>query len=54
LVERYRVILLPKFDTQQMVSTTTTKCYRKINSRTARSMLTWSHYRFRQLLDRTR
>jgi putative transposase len=52
LVERYRVVLLPKFDTQDMVSR---QCSRKIGSKTARSMLTWSHYRFRQrLLAKTR
>jgi putative transposase len=53
LVERYRVVLLPKFDTQDMVCKS--RCYRRIGSRTARSMLTWSHYRFRQrLLAKTR
>jgi putative transposase len=53
LVERYRVVLLPKFDTQDMVCKT--RCYRRIGSRTARSMLTWGHYRFRQrLLAKTR
>jgi len=46
LCENYKVILIPKFDTQQMVK----KGQRKIDSKTARGMLTWSHYAFRQML----
>ena len=46
LCENYRVVLLPKFDTQQM----TRRAKRKINSTTARGMYTWAHYRFRQTL----
>ena len=46
LCENYRVVLLPKFDMQQM----TRRAKRKINSTTARGMYTWAHYRFRQTL----
>ena len=46
LCRSYRVILLPKFETQQMVP----RAGRRIRSKTARSMLTWSHFRFRQCL----
>jgi putative transposase len=49
LCENYNLILLPKFETQQMVSTKTSKS-RKINSKTVRQMLTWSHYSFQQRL----
>jgi putative transposase len=42
LCENYQVILLPKFESQQMVS--------KLRSKTARAMLTLSHYRFQQRL----
>jgi putative transposase len=41
----------PKFETQKMVS----KRQRKINSKTARKMLTWSHYRFKtRLMNKAR
>jgi len=46
LCERYRLILLPEFETQRM----TARATRKIRSKTARSMCTWSHYRFRMHL----
>jgi putative transposase len=46
LCENYRVILLPKFETQKMSS----KAFRKISSVTVRKMITWSHYRFQQRL----
>ena len=46
LVENYSTILLPKFETSKMVK----KPGRNINSKTARSMMTWSHYRFQQRL----
>ena len=49
LCEQYRVILLPKFESSQMVSTVKTK-RRVISGKTARAMLTWSHFRFRQRL----
>jgi putative transposase len=44
--ENYSTIFLPKFETQRMVFTN----HRKINSKTARNMLTWSHYRFKKRL----
>lgn len=46
LCEEYRVILIPKFESSRMVR----RVQRKINSKTARSMLTWSHYTFREML----
>ena len=42
LVTRFDVILLPTFETQKMVS--------KLHSKTARAMMTWAHYRFKQHL----
>ena len=51
LCENYRVILLPVFKTQGMI----VRGQRKIGSRTVRSMVTWSHYRFQQrLISKTR
>lgn len=46
LCENYATILLPSFETSQMVI----KRQRKIRSRTVRQMLTWKHYTFKQLL----
>jgi putative transposase len=46
LTSNYRIIFLPTFETSQMVA----KARRKIRSKTARSMLTWAHYRFKQTL----
>jgi len=46
LCQNYEIILLPKFETSHMVL----KNKRKIRSRTARAMLTWSHFRFRMFL----
>lgn len=46
LVTTYRVVLIPKFETSQMVK----RGHRRIRSKTARAMLTWSHYRFRMAL----
>src|SRR5207247_11421218 len=40
------VVLLPEFKTKDMIK----RGFRKIHSRTARQMMTWSHYRFRQYL----
>jgi len=56
LVQNYSVILLPKFDTQQMITKKQGGKYvRAIGSKTARAMVTWSHYSFRQhLLQRAR
>ncbi len=51
LVMNFHTILLPEFETSKMVK----KGFRKINSKTARSMLGWSHFRFRQrLLNKVR
>src|SRR4051812_41888739 len=47
LVTNYRIILIPEFETPKMVNK---KC-RNIGSKTARSMCTWSHYRFRTRLE---
>ena len=46
LCENYRVVLLPEFKTSGMIR----RGQRKIGSKTARAMVTWSHYRFRQRL----
>lgn len=46
LCESYRVILLPAFKTSGMIR----RGQRKISSKTVRSMVTWSHYRFQQCL----
>jgi putative transposase len=46
LCRSYRVILLPKFEVSKMVG----RGKRKLNSKTVRQMLTWSHYKFRQML----
>ena len=46
LCRNYRVILIPKFNTKNMIK----KVDRKINNTTARGMCTWAHYRFRQML----
>jgi putative transposase len=43
---RFRVVLLPEFETSRMVQ----RAQSKIGSKTARAMLRWSHYRFRQRL----
>ena len=47
LSTNYKEVLLPDFNTQQMVKKST--C-RKINRKTVQSMLTWSHYSFKMLL----
>lgn len=46
LVDNYRVIVLPEFNVSSMIK----KGNRKIRNKTARSMVTWSHYAFRQKL----
>ena len=46
LVNNYKVIFLPTFETSSMV----VKSKRKLNKKTARNMLTWSHYKFSQHL----
>lgn len=47
LVDNFDIILLPSFDVSEM----TKRAKRKINSKTARSMLTWAHYRFKCFLE---
>ncbi|TAG86519.1 MAG: transposase, partial [Oscillatoriales cyanobacterium] len=47
LVDNFDVILLPSFDSSQMVS----KSRRKIRSKTVRQMLTLSHYQFKKHLE---
>jgi putative transposase len=46
LCQNYHIILLPEFKTQGMVR----RGKRRICSKTARMMLTWSHFRFCQFL----
>jgi putative transposase len=46
LTSNYRVIFLPTFESSQMVA----RARRKIRSKTARAMLTWAHYRFKQTI----
>ena len=46
LAENYDVVIIPEFNVSNMVR----REKRKINSKTVRSMLTWSHYSFRQRL----
>jgi putative transposase len=46
LVENYKVIIIPEFNTSRMVK----RKNRMINSKTARAMVTWSHFAFRQKL----
>ena len=46
LTSNYKVILIPKFETQDM----TKRAGRKLQSKTARMMLTFRHYEFRQRL----
>jgi putative transposase len=47
LLSNFDVILLPTFETSQMVS----KAKRKIRAKSVRSMLTLSHYRFAQRIE---
>lgn len=49
LVTNYDVIFLPEFNTKQMVN----RAKRRINKGTARGMMTWSHYTFKELLRTT-
>lgn len=46
LCQHYDVVFVPVFNTKNMVS----RAGRKINSKTSRVMMTWSHFRFRQML----
>jgi putative transposase len=47
LVENFDVILLPIFETKKM----STRSKRKIRSKSVRSMMTFSHYRFKKFLE---
>lgn len=46
LSEKYKYVFLPTFETQKLSK----KQNRKISKLTTRSMMTWSHYRFKELL----
>jgi putative transposase len=46
LARNFDVVVLPEFESSQMVK----RAKRRINTKTARMMLTWAHYRFRQTL----
>jgi putative transposase len=46
LCENYQRIIIPKFETQGMIR----RGQRRLNSVTARKMITWAHYRFQQRL----
>ena len=46
LTDNYRLIFLPTFESAKMVA----KAGRKFGSKTARAILTWAHYRFKQFL----
>ena len=46
ILSEHRVVLLPKFEVSKMLK----KGRRKISSKTARAMATWSHYKFRERL----
>ena len=47
LVTNFDIILLPLFESSRMVI----KGHRKLNSKAARAMLTFSHYRFKKFLE---
>jgi len=47
LLQNHKVILLPSFNTSHMVR----RGARKIGSRTARKMMAWSHYKFKERLQ---
>ena len=49
LCESYDVVLLPAFETSQMVNTRGSR-KRRLNNDTTRKMLTWRHYAFKQRL----
>ena len=46
LVDHFDIILIPPFETSQMV----TRQRRQLRSKTVRSMLTWAHFQFKQRL----
>ncbi|KAK9348649.1 hypothetical protein V1522DRAFT_397701, partial [Lipomyces starkeyi] len=47
LCSSYNLVILPKLETQQTV---TGRGRRRIGSKRARAMATWSHFRFQRLL----
>jgi len=47
LVENYDVVLLPKFNVSGMIK----RGERKLRKKTVRQMCTWSHYKFRQIIE---
>jgi len=49
LCKNYDVIFLPEFNTKKMVN----RAKRRIGKGTARGMMTWSHYSFKELLKTT-
>lgn len=49
LCKNYDVIFLPEFNTKDMVN----RAKRNIGNGTARGMMTWSHYKFKELLKTT-
>lgn len=52
LVRRFDTVLIPEFESKDMVEKKRDDGTRRtIRSKTARSMLTWAHYRFRQRLQ---
>src|SRR6185503_20035121 len=46
LIDNYELVLLPSFNTSDMVNRST----RKISRPSVRAMMTWSHFRFKQRL----
>ena len=48
LCDNYDVVFIPTFNSKSMVERS--RGFRRINSKTARAMMTWSHYKFRQML----
>ncbi len=46
LVDNFDVILLPTFETSQMIG----RANRKLRSKTVRAMVTWAHYQFKMRL----
>lgn len=49
LCANYDVIFLPEFETSKMVN----RAKRRISSKASRGMMTWSHYKFKELLKTT-
>lgn len=49
LCEKYDVVFVPSFETSKMVN----RAKRRINGKTSRGMMTWSHYKFKELLKTT-